>query len=81
MYRDTNKNQSNIYDFILPFGGHLKEDNRWVVLRGMIDWDMIERNTAKTSGTRKLVRKHTPLRSHLAHCISNGGLASRTGNS
>ena len=42
MYRITNKNQSDIYDFILPFGGHLKEDNRWVKLRGMIDWDMID---------------------------------------
>ena len=42
MYRNTNKNQLDIYDFILPFGGHLKEDNRWVVLRGMIDWDMID---------------------------------------
>lgn len=33
MYRNTNKNQLDIYDLILPFGGHLKEDNRWGVLR------------------------------------------------
>ena len=42
MYRNTNKNQLDIYDFILPFGGHLKEDNGWVVLRGMIDGDIID---------------------------------------
>ena len=30
MYRNTNDGQTSIYDFILPFGGHLKEDNRWV---------------------------------------------------
>ena len=33
MYRNINDGQFSIYDFILPFGGHLKEDNRWVQLR------------------------------------------------
>ena len=36
MYRNANNGQSSIYDFILPFGGHLNEDNRWVKLRSMI---------------------------------------------
>lgn len=53
MYRDTNKNQSDIYDFILPFGGHLKEDNRWVVLRGMIDWDMIDEEYSQNFRNKK----------------------------
>lgn len=42
MYRNINDGQFSIYDFILPFGGHLKEDNRWVQLRKMIDWQMID---------------------------------------
>ena len=31
-----------IYDFILPFGGHLNKENRWVRLREAIDWESIE---------------------------------------
>ena len=42
MYRNSNNGQSSIYDFILPFGGHLNEDNRWVKLRSMIDWKIID---------------------------------------
>jgi len=34
--------QLSIYDFILPFGGHLKEDNRWVQLLNMIVWQVID---------------------------------------
>jgi len=41
MYRKHN-GQATIYDFILPFGGHLKEDNRWVQLHKMIDWEMVD---------------------------------------
>ena len=40
MYR--NNNGQTIYDFILPFGGHLKEDNRWVQLHKLIDWEMAD---------------------------------------
>lgn len=42
MYRRRNKYQLSIYDFILPFGGHLNKDNRWVRLRETIDWAAIE---------------------------------------
>ena len=42
MYRKKHDKQLSIYDFVLPFGGHLKSDNRWVVLREMIDWTAIE---------------------------------------
>ncbi len=38
MYR-KNDGQTTTYDFILPFGGHLKEDNRRVKLHHMIDWE------------------------------------------
>lgn len=42
MYRKSDKNQFTIYDFIHPFGGKLKSDNRWVLLHDSINWDMIE---------------------------------------
>ena len=42
MYRNTNDGQTSIYDFILPFGGHLKEDNRWVQLRKHINWEIVD---------------------------------------
>ena len=47
MYRKKHNEQASIYDFILPFGGHLKKDNRWVVLREMIDWATIEEEYSK----------------------------------
>ncbi len=42
MYRNINDGQTSIYDFILPFGGHLKEDNRWVKLRKTINWEIVD---------------------------------------
>ena len=29
MYRKPDYSQLNIYDFVLPFGGHLDKNNRW----------------------------------------------------
>ena len=42
MYRKPDPEQMNIYDFILPFGGHLDKNNRWVKLRDAIDWTVID---------------------------------------
>lgn len=47
MYRNKYDGQVDIYAFILPFRGHLKEDNQWVVLRQMIDWEMIDKEYRK----------------------------------
>lgn len=41
MYQKPDYGQTDIYDFILPFGGHLDENNRWVRLRKSIDWKAI----------------------------------------
>lgn len=41
MYQKPDYAQTDIYDFILPFGGHLDENNRWVILRRSIDWRTI----------------------------------------
>ncbi len=42
MYEKTDSGQISFEDFYLPFGGHLKGDNRWVTLAEEIDWSDIE---------------------------------------
>jgi hypothetical protein len=42
MYRKRDRNQQTVDDFILPFGGKLKADNRWVKMAQMMPWDFIE---------------------------------------
>jgi len=42
MYRKRDRNQQHIDDFILPFSGTLRADNRWVKLAGMMPWEFIE---------------------------------------
>jgi len=42
MYRKDNPNQLTFEDFYLPFGGHLRRDNRWVILAEQIPWRQIE---------------------------------------
>ena len=42
MYRKDNPNQLTFEDFHLPFGGHLRRDNRWVILSEQIPWRQIE---------------------------------------
>lgn len=43
MYR-SNPDQLDVYDveFVMPFGGSLKKDNRWVVLASQIDWNLVD---------------------------------------
>ena len=42
MYQKRDRNQQNLDDFILPFAGKLKAENRWVKLSRMMPWDYIE---------------------------------------
>jgi len=42
MYRKRDREQLYIEDFMLPFGGKLLADNRWVKLSEMMPWDFIE---------------------------------------
>ncbi len=46
MYRKPSK-QMRVEDFILPFDGHLNENNRWVQLAAMIPWDVVEKKYSK----------------------------------
>lgn len=42
MYRQPAVNQLAFEDFILPFGGELRHDNRWVMLAKQIPWAAVE---------------------------------------
>jgi IS5 family transposase len=42
MYHKNNPHQLEFENFYLPFGGHLRSDNRWVILAGQIPWQQIE---------------------------------------
>jgi hypothetical protein len=42
MYRKNDTNQLKFEKFLLPFGGKLRSDNRWVKLSQQIPWDKIE---------------------------------------
>jgi len=42
MYRKANPHQLTFENFYLPFGGHLRSDNRWVILADRIPWEHIE---------------------------------------
>lgn len=41
MYRHNEKHLS-FDEFFLPFGGHLRQYNRWVRLSEQIPWDLVE---------------------------------------
>ena len=42
MYRKDNTHQFKFENFYLPFSGHLRSDNRRVILAGQIPWHQIE---------------------------------------
>ena len=42
MYRKDDPNQMEFQNFILPFGGELDGENRWVILAKQIPWQRIE---------------------------------------
>lgn len=42
MYREISGELPKIKDFYLPFGGHLDEKNRWVLLSNKVPWKEIE---------------------------------------
>jgi len=42
MYRKPSVNQLAFEDFVLPFGGKLRSDNRWVILAKHIPWAEVE---------------------------------------
>lgn len=61
MYRKPKKDQLYIEDFVLPFAGKMRADNRWVKLAKMIPWDVIE-NRYATHFPSHTGRKALPVR-------------------
>lgn len=47
MYRKPHANQLAFKDFVLPFGGKLRSDNRWVILAKQIPWAEAEPDYAQ----------------------------------
>ncbi len=47
MYRTPHVNQLAFEEFVLPFGGKLRSDNRWVILAKHIPWAEVETAYAK----------------------------------
>ena len=47
MYREEEKKQLELEDFYMPFGGHLDDENRWVVLSRKIPWAELEQDYKK----------------------------------
>ncbi len=47
MYRTPQVNQLAFEDFVLPFGGKLRSDNRWVILANQIPWAVVEATYAQ----------------------------------
>ena len=53
MYRKRDKAQQSMDDYIMPFGGKLRTDNRWVKQARRMPWDLIEEMYAESmSGER-----------------------------
>ena len=50
MYREESKKQQKLEDFYMPFGGHLDENNRWVILSEMVPWEEIEEDYKEKLG-------------------------------
>jgi hypothetical protein len=48
MYRKDDRNQLTMDEFMLPFGGCLLADNRWVKMSKLQPWDVIEEEYAKS---------------------------------
>lgn len=42
MYKKHDRNQTLLEDFVMPFGGKLLADNRWVKTAAIMPWDFIE---------------------------------------
>lgn len=52
MYRIKDKKTGYLFKDMLPFGGKLDENNRWIKLSGLIPWEDLEIMYAETFSTR-----------------------------
>jgi DNA-binding protein len=47
MYRKKDRETGYLFAELFPFGGKLREDNRWLKIAGLIPWDELETEYAK----------------------------------
>ncbi len=52
MYRAKDRSEDVLFDELLPFGGHLAENNRWLIIKGLIPWGELEREYASNFSGR-----------------------------
>lgn len=69
MYREESEKQQKLEDFHLPFGGHLDENNRWVILSNKIPWKEIEKDYAVKFAESGMGAPAIPLRTALGALI------------
>jgi hypothetical protein len=69
MYRAESEKQQKLEDFYQPFGGHLDENNRWVVLSKKIPWNKIEEEYKKKLSDKNIGAPAKPLRMALGALI------------
>ena len=61
MYR-RKKNQMEFEDFVLPFGGRLEGENRWIKLAGLIPWEEFEETYSKNFDSSGIGAPAKPVR-------------------
>lgn len=69
MYREEPEYQQKLEDFYLPFGGQLKENNRWVILSKKIPWKKIETDYIKQFSFSNMGAPAKPFRMALGSLI------------
>ena len=74
MYRKPHVNQLGFEDFVLPFGGKLRSDNRWVILAKQIPWVAVETEYAQQFSKEDMVPSAKSSRLALGALILKEGL-------
>jgi len=69
MYREESEKQQKLEDFYMPFGGHLNEENRWVILSKKVPWKKMENEYKEKLGNADIGAPAKPLRMALGSLI------------
>lgn len=69
MYREESGKQQKLEDSYMPFGGHRKEENRWIILSKKVPWKEIEKEYKEKLGNTEMGAPAKPLRMALGSLI------------
>ncbi|HAK44450.1 MAG TPA: hypothetical protein DCO79_00795 [Spirochaeta sp.] len=69
MYREESEKQQELEDFYLPFGDHLDEEYRWVILSKKVPWKEIEKDYKEKLAKTETGAPAKPLRMALGALI------------